>query len=120
MLLHAKLGAEIAREQFGVDDAEVLSAIEKHTTGAAEMSALDRVVYLADSLEPGRSFAERAALWQIALADLDAAMRGVLHCAIEHNARKGNVTLPATLAAAASHGLAVAGATPAELPVSAS
>ena len=75
MLLHARLGAAIAREQFGVDDAEVLSAIEKHTTGAGEMSPLDCVVYLADSLEPGRSFAERAALWELARNDLDAAMR---------------------------------------------
>ena len=56
MLLHARLGAAIAREQFGVEDAEVLSAIEKHTTAAGAMSPLDCVVYLADSLEPGRTF----------------------------------------------------------------
>jgi len=120
MLLHARLGAEIAREQFGVDDAEVLSAIEKHTTGAASMSLLDRIIYLADSLEPGRSFERRAALWQLAHNDLDSAMRAVLLSSIERNVRKGQTTLPATLAAAASFGLGVAGGVPAELRASAS
>lgn len=119
-LLHARLGAEIAREEFGVDDAEVLSAIEKHTTGAAKMSPLDCIVYLADSLEPGRSFEPRAALWQLACNDLEAAMRAVLLSSIERNVRKGQATLPATLAAAASFGLRVAGGVPAELRASAS
>jgi predicted HD superfamily hydrolase involved in NAD metabolism len=105
MLLHAKLGAAIARERFAVVDGDVLSAIEKHTTGAGEMSPLDCVVYLADSLEPGRSFPERAALWRLACDDLAAAMRGVLSLGIRHNARKGRATVAATLAAAARFGL---------------
>ncbi|HEX3369017.1 MAG TPA: bis(5'-nucleosyl)-tetraphosphatase (symmetrical) YqeK [Candidatus Cybelea sp.] len=120
MLLHAKLGAEIARERFGIDDAEVLSAIEKHTTGAAKMSLLDCIVYLADSLEPGRSFERRPALWQLARNDLASAMRAVLLSAIEHNVRKGQATLPATLAAAESFGLGIAGGVPAEIRASAS
>jgi len=45
----------------------VLSAIEKHTTAAREMSPLYCIVYLADSLEPNRSFPERADLWRLAL-----------------------------------------------------
>ncbi|HEY2555333.1 MAG TPA: bis(5'-nucleosyl)-tetraphosphatase (symmetrical) YqeK [Candidatus Cybelea sp.] len=120
MLLHARLGAEIARERFGVDDAEVLSAIEKHTTGAAQMSLLDCIVYLADSLEPGRSFERRHALWQLARNDLASAMRAVLLSAIEHNVRKGQATMPATLAAAESFGLEIAGDVPAEVRASAS
>ena len=88
VLLHARLGAALARERFGVEDAEVLSAIAKHTTGAEEMSPLDSVVYLADSLEPARKFPERAALWQLALADLDGAMRETLALARRHYARK--------------------------------
>jgi len=75
VLLHAPLGAALARERFGVEDADVLSAIAKHTTGAAQMSPLDRAVYLADSLEPERSFPERAELWELALRDLEAATR---------------------------------------------
>jgi predicted HD superfamily hydrolase involved in NAD metabolism len=104
-LLHARLGAVIARESFGVTDPEVLSAIEKHTTAAAEMSPLDACVYLADSLEPGRTFPERAALWTLALHDLRAAMREVLLLTFAHLARKGQPAAPPSLAAARCFGL---------------
>ena len=105
MLLHARLGAVLAREEFGVADPEVLSAIEKHTTGSGEMSALDCAVYLADSLEPARSFAERAELWQLALSDLHAATRETLAHTIRHYARKGKAVSPPTTAAARTFGI---------------
>ncbi len=104
VLLHARLGAALAREQFGIGDPDVLSAIEKHTTGAAEMSPLDCVVYLADSLEPARKFAERPVLWNIALLDLEEAMRETLALAIRHHERKGLAPSPPALAAAALFG----------------
>jgi len=104
-LLHARLGAAIARERFGVEDPEVLSAIAKHTTGAGEMSPLDCVVYLADSLEPGRKFAERENLLQLALRDLDAAMREVLLLTLRHHARKRGSNAPPALAAARAFGV---------------
>jgi predicted HD superfamily hydrolase involved in NAD metabolism len=88
MLLHARLGAALAREQFGVTDAEILSAIEKHTNGAEQMSPLDCVVYLADSLEPNRTFSERAALWDLAQRDLAAATRETMRLSAEKHARK--------------------------------
>lgn len=53
-LLHADVGAIVARDEFGVDDALVLEAIANHTLGAPGMSELSCVVYLADTLEPGR------------------------------------------------------------------
>lgn len=105
MLLHARLGAAIAREDFGIRDDAVLSAIEKHTTGAGEMSALDCAVYLADSLEPDRRFAERAALWNVALRDLHAATRDVLLHGMRHYVNKGKPIAPPTLAAARTFGI---------------
>jgi len=87
-LLHARLGAAIARERFGVDDSAVLSAIEKHTTGAQAMSPLDAVVYLADSLEPERQFSERKELWDLALRDLYAAYRETLALSARRRAEK--------------------------------
>lgn len=87
-LLHAKIGAALARELFGVDDREVLSAIEKHTLGGEEMSPLDCVVYLADSLEPHRKFPERAALWELALRDLAGATHETMRLAAAHQAVK--------------------------------
>jgi predicted HD superfamily hydrolase involved in NAD metabolism len=53
-LLHADVGAIVARDDFHVTDAEVLMAIADHTLGRPGMSALSCVVFLADSLEPGR------------------------------------------------------------------
>jgi len=119
VLLHARLGAAIARERFGVDDAEVLSAIEKHTTAAGDMSPLDCVVYLADSLEPARTFPERAAVWELAQHDLPAAMREILALTLRRHARKGAAAAPPTLAAAELFGVS-AETTIAEVPASAS
>ncbi|HXO17209.1 MAG TPA: bis(5'-nucleosyl)-tetraphosphatase (symmetrical) YqeK [Candidatus Dormibacteraeota bacterium] len=87
-LLHARLGAALARELFGIEDAEVLSAIEKHTTAAGEMSRLDCIVYLADSLEPERRFPERAELWRRAMLDLHGAMRETVALSRRRYARK--------------------------------
>lgn len=53
-LLHADVGAIVAKETFGVEDQEILSAIANHTLGTPGMDALSCIVFLADSLEPGR------------------------------------------------------------------
>lgn len=53
-LLHADVSAIVARDQFAIDDPEILQAIANHTLGRPEMGALSCVVFLADSLEPGR------------------------------------------------------------------
>jgi predicted HD superfamily hydrolase involved in NAD metabolism len=105
MVLHARLGAAIARERFGIEDDEILSAMAKHTTAAGRMSPLDCVVYLADSLEPARTFPERRELWELARRDLRAAMRETLLTAFRHHARKGKVPAPAMLAAARAFGI---------------
>jgi predicted HD superfamily hydrolase involved in NAD metabolism len=107
VVLHARLGAQLARERFDVDDEPVLSAIRKHTVGAATMSALDLVVYLADGLEPGRRFAERAELAALAERDLVAAMRAVLANSIDYLRGRGFAVAPQTLAAAHTYGLDV-------------
>lgn len=105
IVLHARLGAAIAAETFGVHDQQVLSAIEKHTTGAADMSLLDCAVFLADSLEPGRTFPERDALWELAMNDLTQATRETIELSVRHLARKGRAVAPATIAAARTLGI---------------
>jgi predicted HD superfamily hydrolase involved in NAD metabolism len=75
IVLHARLGAELARDEFGVNDEAILSAIRKHTVAAATMSPLDEIVYLADGLEPGRDFAGRAETLALAFRSLAGAMR---------------------------------------------
>jgi ribosome silencing factor RsfS/YbeB/iojap len=89
VLLHAALSAELARERFGVSDPDVLSAIAKHTLGDEEMSPLDCAVFLADSLEPGREFPEREALWHLARSDMRDAMRATLAAGAAYLRGKG-------------------------------
>jgi predicted HD superfamily hydrolase involved in NAD metabolism len=103
IVLHAPLGAELAREFFGITDEEVLSAIRRHTVAAAGMSQLDAILYLADGLEPGRTFPERESLEQLAFADLDAAMRALLRSSLAYLSGRGLEAAPQTLAALATY-----------------
>ncbi len=105
IVLHARLGASIAQEAFGVHDPEVLSAIETHTVGSESMSPLDCALYLADGLEPGRDFPHRRELWELATRDLAEGMRHVLQSTLEHLARKGIPIAPQTLGAARQFGI---------------
>ena len=102
IVLHAGLGAELARERYGVDDPQVLSAIRNHTLAAAGMSRLDTIVYLADALEPGRDYPERAALEALAFANLEAALCAVLRSSVEYLQERGLEAAPQTLAALAA------------------
>jgi len=108
IVLHARLGAELARERFGVEDPAILSAIRKHTVADAVMSPLDVVLYLADGLEPGRDFAERPALAALAFEDLDGALRAVLASSIAYLRERGQPISPHTLAAARRYGVETA------------
>ena len=105
VVLHARLGAEMARERFGIEDEAVLSAIRKHTLADPVMSPLDAIVYLADGLEPGREFADRPALADLAMHDLDAGMRAMLRSSMAYEARSGRTPAPQTLAAARTYGV---------------
>jgi predicted HD superfamily hydrolase involved in NAD metabolism len=74
-LLHADVGAIVAREQFGITDAEILSAIADHTLGRPGMGALSCIVFLADTLEIGRGDTpELASLRQQCYQDLHRAV----------------------------------------------
>jgi predicted HD superfamily hydrolase involved in NAD metabolism len=106
VVLHARLGAELAREFYGVTDEAVLSAIRKHTVAGAHMSRLDTIVYLADGLEPGRTFAGRSGFADLAERDLGAAMRAVLASTMTYLAGRGLEAAPQTRAAAQAFGLA--------------
>ena len=72
-LLHAKTGAALSRDLFGISD-EIYDAICRHTTGKPDMTALEKIIYLADYIEPTRDFPGLEALRALAYEDLDAAM----------------------------------------------
>jgi predicted HD superfamily hydrolase involved in NAD metabolism len=73
-LIHAPLGAIIAEKRFGISDSQILQAIRRHTTGAAQMTLLDKIIYLADCIEPGRNFPGVRKIRDLALENLNAAV----------------------------------------------
>ncbi len=87
-LLHAKTGAAIARAVYGVSDA-VYEAIFWHTTGKADMSLLEKVIYIADYMEPSRSFDGVERLRSLVYQDLDAAVLLGLEMTIEEMKKNG-------------------------------
>ena len=74
VLLHAPVGAFIAKLDYGITDADVLMAITRHTTGGSGMSLLDDMIFLADFIEPGRSFSGVEKLRELAKKDLQEAL----------------------------------------------
>lgn len=97
-LLHAKTGAEIARDVFGVNDA-VYEAIKWHTTGKADMTLLEKVIYLADYIEPTRDFPGVEELRKTVYEDLDAGLAMGLEMTIEEMEEMGNPVHEKTLEA---------------------
>lgn len=53
-LLHAKLGTYLAKEQYHIEESDILGAIACHTTGKPQMTLLEKIIYIADYIEPGR------------------------------------------------------------------
>lgn len=73
-LLHGPIGAEVARAEYGITDQEVLDAIHYHTTGREHMTLLEKIIYLADFIEPGRDYPGVDKLRKMAFENLDDAL----------------------------------------------
>ncbi len=70
-LIHGPLGEQIAIKEYNVTNKNVLNAIRYHTTGRENMSLLEKIVYIADIIEPGRSFEGVDRIRQLAYEDID-------------------------------------------------
>lgn len=81
-VVHAPLGAIIAKKEYGVKDKEVLNAICYHTTGRKKMTKLDKIIYVADFIEPKRDFDGIDRIRKLAKKDLDAAVLAALENSI--------------------------------------
>ena len=91
--LHALTGSLVARRIFGENDA-VVAAIESHTTGKAAMNMLEKIIYVADYMEPNRDFPGVETLRELAFSDMDGALRMGLNMTLEHLARQGAEVSP--------------------------
>lgn len=89
-IIHAFLGAEIALKKYNIDDQEILDAMRYHTTGRKNMSMLEKIIYLADVIEPMRNFDGVEELRSIVYANIDDAMVKNLTDTIMLLAQKNN------------------------------
>ena len=96
---HGICAAPAVRERFGIVDEEILTAIDCHTCGRAGMSALDKILYLADMTGEDRAFPGVEELRVLVLQDLDTAMIRALHNTIDHVASGGGCVDGESLAA---------------------
>lgn len=84
-LLHAKLGAYFAKEKYGVEDEEILNAIACHTTGRSNMTMLDKILYVADYIEPNRyKAAELPKMRKLAFENLDLACLSIMESILRY------------------------------------
>ena len=91
--LHALTGSLVAERIFGENE-EVVSAICHHTTGKADMTLLQKIIYVADYMEPCRDFPGVENLRNLAYTDMDAALKLGLEMTLQHLARQGAEVSP--------------------------
>ena len=91
--LHALTGALVAERVFGENEA-VVNAIRHHTTGKADMSLLEKIIYVADYMEPNRDFPGVDKLRTLAFSNIDAALQLGLEMTLEHLKRQGSEVSP--------------------------
>ncbi|MGN0411525.1 MAG: bis(5'-nucleosyl)-tetraphosphatase (symmetrical) YqeK [Lachnospiraceae bacterium] len=96
-LLHAKAGAILAEKEYGITDQNILNAVRYHTTGRPGMSLLEKIVFIADYIEPGRTHSVYLPeIRKMAFADLDAALKRILSDTLEHLKTSENEIDPMT------------------------
>ncbi len=79
-LLHAKVGLFLARTKYDVYDTDILNAIRWHTTGREDMSLLEKIIYIADFIEPNRKpLEDMNTIRQEAYTDIDKCLAHILH-----------------------------------------
>lgn len=98
-ILHSFVGAVYIEEELLITDEKVLSCIRSHTTGRVNMSLEDKIVFLADYIEPGRTFREAEAVRLIAAESLDLACLTALGNTIQYLSKKQLPIYPDTFAA---------------------
>lgn len=78
-LLHAKVGADLCAQKYGIEDEEITNAVRYHTTGRPNMTLLEKIIYIADYLEPHRNDAKNLPIVRKQVfEDIDLALRTIL------------------------------------------
>ncbi|TYR82342.1 HD domain-containing protein [Priestia megaterium] len=96
-LWHAPVGAYLVEREIGIKDQDVLNAIKYHTSGRVNMTMLDKVIYVADYIEPGRKFPGVDDVRTLAKEDLDAALIQALKNTISFLMKQNQAIYPDTI-----------------------
>ena len=90
-LIHAMVGPAVAQEEYGIFDREIHEAIRTHTTGAPNMSVMQKIIYVADFIEPNREgvVMHIENYRETAFTDLDKAVYMIAERTLEYLAKKG-------------------------------
>lgn len=89
-LLHAKIGADMAKKQYGFTN-QMQDAIKYHTTANPKMDKLAKIIYVADKIEENRTFEEVESLRNLAMQNLEEAVLAILSYDIKKNIDKGKL-----------------------------
>lgn len=92
-LIHAKLGASIAKERFGVNT-KIENAIKYHTTGNVKMNTFAKIIYVADKMEETRTYEEAETVRRLAEKDLDEAILFILDFTTAKSIKAGKLIHP--------------------------
>lgn len=96
-LLHGKVGAFLAKTEYEIENEDVLNAIQWHTTGRPGMSDLEKIIFIADFIEPGRKTAPNLSeIRKMAFEDLDKTMIKILEDTLEYLRGDGREIDPMT------------------------
>ena len=96
-VVHSFIGAYVAKELFNIYDYDILNSISYHTTGRPNMSALEKIIYIADKIEDGRNYPESTYLKTLAEDDLDKALFTIVQIITSLAADKGKNIHPLSL-----------------------
>lgn len=96
-VIHAPLGAEMAKREYGIRDEEILNAIRRHTVGGKGMTLLDKILYTADMIEPHREFDGVERLRAEAEQDLETAFFDCVRQSLIFNIQENKMIHPDTL-----------------------
>lgn len=99
VLLHGYVGAVIAKTDYGIKDMEILNAIRFHTTGRENMGILEKIVFIADYIEPSRKFKGIDEIRMLAFKDIDKSISKAFDTTIVHLIKKGEIIHPDTIKA---------------------
>ncbi len=96
ILLHGRLAVEMVRSELEIDDPDVLSAVLYHTAGHPQMNLSDKLLFLADIIEPARTIPRAGELRKLAFEDVDRAMLVAIEINREHLKARGRPMDPVT------------------------